>query len=144
MKLDPPAIATIVVAILGLGGIVLTNRYAARSARAAQEAAQRQKEIQIDTESFKRARDNYDAALIEQERRIERLRREMDQDREDSRRESADCRRQIDELRRDLTALREWARPLLRAARAAGVLHPDPPIWLGADAVESTDPATGS
>lgn len=133
MKLD----ATVVVAVVAFLGsvlsIVMTNRYAARSARAAQEAAQKQKETQIDSESFERARKNYDAAIAEQENRITRLRVEMSQDREEYRRDAEECLRQIDGLRRDLTALREWSRPLLRAARAAGVIHPDPPIWLGDD-----------
>jgi predicted RNase H-like nuclease (RuvC/YqgF family) len=130
MTLDP----TIVVAAIAVFGsavsIILTNRYAARSARSAQENAERQKAMQIDSESFKRARENYDAAIAEQERRIARLRTEIEQDREEFRHDREECNHRIDLLQRDIQALGEWARPLLRAAREAGVRHPNPPIWL--------------
>lgn len=130
MKLDP----TVVVAVIAFFGsafsIFLTNRFAARSARAAQEASEKQKLLQVDSESFKRARENYDAALAEQERRIERLHREMEQDREEYRAETDECKRRIRGLQRDITALGEWARPLLTAARAAGIRHPNPPVYF--------------
>lgn len=130
MRVDP----TVVVAVIAFFGsafsIYLTNRFAARSARAAQEAAEKQKLLQVDGESFKRARENYDAALAEQERRIERLQREMEQNREEYRAEGDECKRRIRGLQRDINALSEWARPLLVAARAAGISHPNPPVWF--------------
>jgi septal ring factor EnvC (AmiA/AmiB activator) len=134
MKIDP----TVIVAVIAFFGsalsIYLTNRFAARSAKSAQESAEKQKALQVDSESFKRARDNYDAALTEQENRIERLRREMEQDREEYRNETDECKRRIRGLQRDINALSEWARPLLVAARAAGIRHPNPPVWLNVSA----------
>lgn len=131
MTLDPAVAVAIVALISSIGGIFITNRFAARSARAAQESAERQKTQAIDSLSFKRARDNYDAAIAEQERRIARLHAEMEAERQERQQDDEECKQKIEELRRDLTALREWSRPLLRAARAAGISHPDPPIWLG-------------
>lgn len=129
--------ASVVVAVLAfftsVAGIVVTNRYAAKAARRAQEAAERQKLAQVDAEAFARAREQYDAARTEQERRIKRLREEMEEDREEYRRDSTDCRTRIDSLDREINALRRWARTLLTASRAAGVQHPDPPLWLGSD-----------
>jgi Cdc6-like AAA superfamily ATPase len=139
MKFDPAVIVAITALVGSLGGIFLTNRYAARAARAAQEAAEKQKTLTIDSESFRRARDNYDAALAEQQHRIDRLRAEMKTDRDEYKRDTDECRQKIAAMRRDLTNLREWSRPLLRAARAAGVVHPEPPVWLG-----DTDPGMGS
>jgi biopolymer transport protein ExbB/TolQ len=136
VKLEPTIVVAVIAMVASIASIVLTNRYAARSARAAHESAQRQKETQIDSESFKRARDNYDAAIAEQERRIERIRSEQERDRDEFRRDREECNRRIDSLQRDIRVVGEWARPLLRAAREAGVRHPNPPIWLDDD----TDP----
>lgn len=131
MRLDPTVVVA-VIAFLGSGfSIFLTNRYAARSARAAQESAEKQKAVQVDAESFARARDNYDAAIAEQERRIARLHGEMESDRQERHQDADECKKRIADLRQDLTAMREWSRPLLQAAREAGVRHPEPPIWLG-------------
>jgi hypothetical protein len=124
MKPDP-TVAVAIIAFLGsLVSIIMTNRYAARSARAAQESAEKQKAVQVDAESFKRARENYDAAIDEQGNRIERLRVEMEH-------EADECKRRITGLQRDMTSLKEWSRPLLGAARAAGLRVSEPPVWLG-------------
>jgi septal ring factor EnvC (AmiA/AmiB activator) len=133
VKLEPTIVVAVIAMVASIASIVLTNRYAARSARAAHESAQRQKETQIDSESFQRARENYIAALTEQERRIERLRTEIGDDRDEYRREAEECKRRIAALQRDMKAFGEWARPLLQAARAAGVRHPNPPVWLEGD-----------
>jgi septal ring factor EnvC (AmiA/AmiB activator) len=130
MRLDPTVIVAAIAFFGSAVSIILTNRFAARSARAAQENAERQKVIQVDSESFSRARDNYDAAIAEQERRIERLRAEIEQDRVEFRRDREECNRRIDSLQRDIRVVGDWARPLLRAAREAGIRHPNPPIWL--------------
>lgn len=133
MKPDPTAVVAVIAFMGSVVSIVLTNRFAARAARAAQESAEKQKAVQIDSESFKRARENYDAALAEQERRIARLNAELAADRDENRGEVEECKRRIQLLQADLRALGEWARPLLRAARAAGISHPEPPVWLGGD-----------
>lgn len=130
MKFDPTLIAAGVAFIGSVVSVVLTARYAARSARQAQETAQREANARVEADAFKRARENYDAALAEQEKRIVRLRGEMDENRKEYRDDAAEFRRRIESLQRDLRALGEWARPLLRAARAAGIKHPDPPVWL--------------
>jgi hypothetical protein len=130
MKLDPTVVVAVVAFLGSLLSIILTNRYAARSARAAQEAAQRELAAKVDSEAFKRARENYDAAIAEQERRITRLNHEIDENRAEYRADATECKRRLARLQADLRALREWSLPLLRAARAAGIPHPDPPIWL--------------
>lgn len=139
MKVD----ATIVVAVVAFLGsvvsVVLTNRYAARSARAAQESVERQRAAQVDVDSFRRARENYDAALAEQERRIARLNHEMEEDRVEYRAEVEECKRRIRALQTDLSSLSTWARNLLRSARAAGVPVADPPVYL-----DDTRPSEGT
>jgi small-conductance mechanosensitive channel len=130
MKLDPTVVVAVIAFFGSAASIILTNRFAVRSARSAQENSERQKAIQVDSESFKRARENYDAAIAEQEHRIERLRNEIEQDRAEYREEADDCKRRIRALQRDIRTLSEWARPLLLAARAAGIEHSNPPIWL--------------
>lgn len=133
MKLDPTVAAAIVALIASVASVVLTNRYAARSARKAHESAQAELAAKVDVEAFQRARDSYDAAIAEQERRIERLNREIEDNHQEYLSESKECMRRIRGLQADVKALGEWARPLLRAARAAGIQHPDPPVWFGND-----------
>lgn len=137
MRLDPTVVVAVIAALGSLMGVIYSNRTAVRSARAAQASAEKTAQSKVDAEAFVRARDNYEAANREQEARITRLRAEMIEDRDEARREADECKRRIDSLQRQVDALREWARPLLRAARAAGIQHPDPPVWLGTG---DTDP----
>lgn len=130
MKLEPTVVVAVIACIGSLVSIFLTNRYAARSARAALDSAERSKQSQVDSEAFKRARESYDAAIAEQEARIGRLRAQLEEDREEHRIE-------IEQVNRRVESLRDWSRGLLRAARAAGVVHPEPPMWLGGS---DTDP----
>lgn len=124
MKPDPTIVVAIIAFLASAVSIVMTNRYAARSARSAQESAEKQKAVQVDAEAFSRARESYDAAIDEQGHRIDRLRSELAA-------ETAECRRRIAAMQHDMEALREWARPLLGAARAAGLRVTEPPVWLG-------------
>lgn len=127
----------VVVAVLGsattIAALVLTQRSAVKAANSAKASAEQEKRVKVDAEAFTRAKEQYDTALATQERRLANLRAEMEDNRTEYRRDVADCHRQIDHLKTEMDALRRWARTLLVAARAAGVQHPDPPSWLGAD-----------
>lgn len=147
--MDPTIAVAVLALISSLGGIVVANRYAARGARSAQEAAQRIENTKVDAEAYKRARESYDAALKEQEQRIARLRKEMEDDRREHERDMAECLRRIERLegdlerdrgrlRRlasDLAKLSAWARRLIRSLRSQGIAYDPPPIELG-----DTDP----
>lgn len=153
MDLDPAVWVAIVAFIGSVVSITLTNRFAARSARAALVSAEQQKAIQVDSEAFKRARESYDAAIAEQERRIARLHVEIDRDRALYAAELLDCRTRIQDLqrrsnshsksRREIAALKEWAGPLMEAALAAGLAVPTPPVRLNTAARGSDDDDEG-
>lgn len=150
--MDGSTVSIIVAAIAlvtSLGGVVLTNRY---TARAAERAHKRTKELEtgkVDAEAYKRARENYDAAIAQAERRITRLREEIDEDRQEHSREMKEMTDRIDRLEadrarnreyikkltRDLHELSEWGREVSAILRSRGIPFPPPPIDLG-----DTDP----
>ena len=146
MVTDPTAIVVAVIALLStVVSVLLTNRYATRAMRRAQDEANKK----VDAEAYSRARENYAAALAEQDKRIARINAAADHDRVEyerdlhslaARMETLERDRDTDRARlrrtvRDLRLLAEWARNLLRELRAQGVAYTAPPIRLG-----DTDP----
>jgi septal ring factor EnvC (AmiA/AmiB activator) len=136
--------ATVVAAFITAIGAVVVARFNTRQAKAALVRTAELQSKQIDADAYQRARDNYDAALAEQERRIERLRRELDDTRTEHHREVSECMERIGRLERDresdrsrirrlsadLLKLVKWGRRLIALLQAAQIEYPDPPINL--------------
>lgn len=142
-------LVAVIAALSSIVGVAFTARYAGRATRRAQEEAARTAGTKVDAEAYARARESYDAALREQERRIQRLREEARADRDEHEQDRRDLVKRVEQLERDavqsrnrmrrvyrdLQALTAWARTLVRSLRTRGVSYDAPPIDLG-----DTDP----
>lgn len=129
-----PLWIAVIGAVASILGAVIVNRYTAQSARAAQRQATEIERTKVDAEAYTRARENYDAALAEQERRIQRLQKELDEDRGEHRADMTDCKSRIRELeqarRADQIRLRDLAiyvRQLIAILRTHEIPFPEPP-----------------
>jgi uncharacterized membrane-anchored protein YhcB (DUF1043 family) len=96
--MDPTLGVAIIGAIASILIAVIANRFTSRSAMAAQRRAQEMETTKVDAEAYKRARENYDAALEAQNGRIASLQLEMSEDRGEYRQAIADLKERIREL----------------------------------------------
>jgi len=120
-----PQTAAIVVAVIALLssllGAWLTARYASKASRRSEANAAALEAQKVDAAAYDRARSQYEAALAEQERRIERLRAD-----------AADHRQEVASLRHRMDVWTQWATALMTAnLRTTGVAFPDPPPEIG-------------
>jgi septal ring factor EnvC (AmiA/AmiB activator) len=136
---DPTLTVAIVGAIASIAVAVIANRFASRSARAAQRRTAEIERTKVDAEAYGRARESYDAALATQDRRIRELTAAMDSDRREYRSEIAECKSRIRELeearkqdRRTLLTVAVWARQILVILRSHEIEFPPPPPELDA------------
>jgi septal ring factor EnvC (AmiA/AmiB activator) len=137
--MDTAVTIAIIGAVASIMAVILTNRVATRSAQAAQRRTAEIERTKVDSEAYKRARDNYDAALATQDKRIRELTTEMEDDRREYRAEIAECKSRIRELedartqdRRTLVVLAAWARQILVILRSHEIEFPPPPPELDA------------
>jgi uncharacterized membrane-anchored protein YhcB (DUF1043 family) len=133
---DPTLTVAIVGAIASIAVAVIANRFASRSARAAQRRTAEIERTKVDAEAYGRARESYDAALATQDRRIRELTAAMDSE---YRSEIAECKSRIRELeearkqdRRTLLTVAVWARQILVILRSHEIEFPPPPPELDA------------
>lgn len=138
---DSTVWVAVVGAIASIGVAIITSRFASKSANKAAERAERTaqqameaEKSKVDAQAFARARENYEAALSAQEKRITRLTREAEEDREEYRRDIAECRAQIAQLqegrRTDQQRIRAfvtWARQVIPLMNAHEIEYPLPP-----------------
>lgn len=136
--------STITIAVIGaIASIlvaVIANRYTSRAATNAQRRTQEMETTKVDAEAYKRARENYDAALETQAHRIEELQRQIAEDRGEYRQAIADCKeriRELEEARRNdqlkIRALISYLRDLVALLRINSIDFPSPPVELELD-----------
>lgn len=135
--MDSPLIVALMGALGSVLAVVIANRFTTRSARKAQQQSSDIERTKVDAQAYERARENYDAALTTQGRRIVDLQKELADDRAESRSEIADCRARIRELdlarrsdRERIRALAAYLRTLIAILRQHDITFPTPPAEM--------------
>lgn len=136
--MDVSVVATVIggilTAIIGYIGL----RYTAKSSRQAQDQAalrsMDQERLKVESEAYKRARENYDAALDTMQSEIDALKDGRKYDRTEHTRQIEDLRHRVRELEQSqvesqikLTTLVNYTRILIQLLRDNGITYPAPP-----------------
>lgn len=130
-------IGVLVTALAGYVGV----RYTARSARAAQEEAERRandlEKNKVDALAYERARDNYDAAIATMQREIDQLKAGREYDRQEHKRQIESLQNRVQELetarasdRATISSLVAYVKVLLDLLRDNRIAYPPPPTHL--------------
>jgi biopolymer transport protein ExbB/TolQ len=130
-------VGAVFTALLGYFGL----RYTAKSSKQAQELAamrsMEQERLKVESDAYKRARDNYDAALDTMQSEIDALKDGRSYDRTEHSRQIEDLRVRVRELEQAqieahvrVTTLVAYTRVLIQLLRDNKITYPAPPSDL--------------
>lgn len=144
--MDATAISSVIAALLTFAGVVIANRYTARTARSASATTAEIESKKADTAAWK----DLNEALSREIRRVrEDSERDRERDRAEFERRLGSAMERIESLEREVRherqerrqdrarveALTQWGRAVVALLRDAGIEFPRPP-----HGIEDTDP----